>query len=77
MLFCLVAKLCSTPLQGSGLYPTASSVHEIPQARILEWVAMPSSGGYSQLRDQTQVSRITGGFFTSGATRETHEYRSG
>ena len=41
----------------------------ILQARILEWVAMPSSRRSSQLRDQTQVSRIAGGFFTSGATR--------
>ena len=43
----------------------------ILQARILEWVAFPSRGS-SQPRDQTQVSRIAGGFFTSWATRETH-----
>ena len=36
----------------------------ILQARILEWFAMPSSGGYSQSRDRTQVSHIVGGFFT-------------
>ena len=36
----------------------------ILQARILEWVAMPSSRGPSQPRDQIQVSRIAGGFFT-------------
>ena len=30
----------------------------ILQARILEWVAMPSSTGYPQPRDQTQVSCI-------------------
>ena len=40
------------------------------QVRILEWVAFPFSRGSSQLRDRTQVSRIAGGFFTSGATRE-------
>ena len=33
-----------------------SSVHGIPQARILEWAAMPSSRGLSRLRDWTQVS---------------------
>ena len=33
------------------------------QARILEWVDMPSSGGASQPRDQTWVSRIVGRFF--------------
>ena len=41
------------------------------QARILEWVAMPSSRGSSQPRDQTQVSHIAGGFFIIGTTRET------
>jgi len=42
----------------------------ILQARILEWVAMPSSRGSSRLRDRTQVSRIAGGFFTIWATKE-------
>ena len=32
------------------------TVHEILQARILEWVAFPFSRGSSQARDQTQVS---------------------
>ena len=41
-----------------------SSVHRILQARILECVAMPSSRGSSQPRDQTQVSCTAGGFFT-------------
>jgi len=36
----------------------------ILQARILEWVAMPSSRGSSQPRDQIQVSCIAGRFFT-------------
>ena len=45
-------------------------VHEILQARILEWVAFPFSRGSSQHRDQTQVSHIAGGFFTSWATKE-------
>ena len=38
---------------------------------------IPFSRGSSQPRDQTQVSHITGGFFTSLATREAQEYRSG
>ena len=38
---------------------------EILQARILEWVVMPSSRGSSQPRDQTQVSCIAGRFFTT------------
>ena len=36
------------------------TVHGILQARILEWVAMPSSRGSSQPRDRTQVSLIAG-----------------
>ena len=40
------------------------------QARMLEWVAMPFSKGSSQPRDQNQVSRTAGGFFTIWATRE-------
>ena len=42
----------------------------ILQARLLEWVAMPSSRGSSRPRDWTQVSHIAGGSFTIWATRE-------
>ena len=38
--------------------------------RILEWVAYPFSRGSFQPRNQTGVSCIAGGFFTSWATRE-------
>ena len=34
--------------------PPSSSIHETFQARILEWVAMPSSRGSAQLRDRIQ-----------------------
>ena len=37
----------------------------ILQARILEWVAMPSSRGSSRPRDQTLVSCTAGRFFTA------------
>ena len=49
------------------------TAHEILQARIPEWVAIPFSRGSSQLRNQIQVSHITGGFFTTWATREALE----
>ena len=52
-------------------------VHGIVQAKILEWVAFPFSRGFSQPRDQTQVSHIAGRFFSSWATREAQEYWSG
>ena len=44
--------LCD-PMDGSS---SDSSVHGILQARILEWVAMPSSRGSSQPRDRTRIS---------------------
>ena len=53
------------------------TVHGILQARILEWAAFPLSRAFSQPRDQTQVSHIAGGLFTSWATREAQEYWSG
>ena len=43
--------------------PTDYTVPGLLQARILEWVAFPFSGGSSQPRDQTQVSGIAGGLF--------------
>ena len=68
--FTLVAQSCLT-LWPHGLYsPSGSSVHEILQARILEWVAIPFSRWSSWPRDWTWVSRITGRFFTVQATRE-------
>ena len=45
--------------------PPGSSVCGILQARILEWVAISSSRGSSQPRDQTWVSCIAGRFFLS------------
>ena len=45
--------------------PMDYTVRGILQARILEWVAFPFSRGSSQPRDQTQVSRIAGRFFTN------------
>ena len=52
--------------------PMNYTVHGILQAGILEWITFPFSRGSSQPRDQTKVSCIAGGFFTSWATREAH-----
>ena len=60
-----VAQLCPTLCD-----PMDYAVHRIRQARTLEKVAIPFSRESSQPRDQTQVSHIAGGFFTSWATRE-------
>ena len=48
--------------------PPGSSIHGIHQARILEWVARPTSRESSQPRDQTSVFCvfcIEGRFFTA------------
>ena len=55
--------------------PMDYRVHGILQARTLEWVAFPFSRGSSQPRDQTQVSSIAGGFFTSWATKKAQSQR--
>ena len=47
----------------------------ILQARILERVAFPFSRGSSQPRDQTQISHIAGGFFTSWAIKEAQKWQ--
>ena len=57
--------------------PPGSSVHEILQARILEWIAISFSRGSSQPRDRTEVSRIAGRFFTIWAMREAPKYYVG
>ena len=46
------------------------SVHGILQLRILEWMAVPFSRGSSWPRDQTWVSCIVSGLFTTWAIRE-------
>ena len=50
--------------------PPGSFVHGILQARVLEWVGIPSSRRSSQLRDRTWVSYIEGRFFTACASKE-------
>ena len=42
-----------------------SPVHGVPQARILEWVAISSSRGSSPLSYQSLVSSTAGRFFTA------------
>ena len=56
----------SNSFRHHGLYVA----HQAPpsmgilRVRTLEWVAMPSSREFSQPKDQTKVSRNSGGFFT-------------
>ena len=75
---------CHALLQ--GIFPTQGLNPHLPPCRwilyhlnhwrsswILEWVAYPLSRGSSQPRNQTRISHITDGFFTSWATREAHD----
>ena len=48
---CLVAQSYSTLCDPMDCSPPGSSVHGILQARILEWVAKPSSTGSSLSRE--------------------------
>ena len=68
----LVTQSCPTLCDPMDCNPPGSSVYEILQARILEWVAIPFSRGSSQPRDWTQVSCTAGRFFTNWATSEAH-----
>ena len=53
-----------------------SSIHGIFQARVLEWVAISFSRGFSQPKDRTWVSRIVGRCFTIWATKlSKNQYR--
>ena len=52
-----VASVVSDSVTPCG--PPGSSVHGISQARILEWIAIPSTRGSFPPRDQTQVSYIS------------------
>ena len=50
---------CLTLYDAMDCSPLGSSVHMILQARILEWIAMPSSRGSSQPRDWTHISYVS------------------
>ena len=50
---------CLTLCNPMDRCPPGSSVHGILQAKILQWVAMPSSRGSSHPRDGTRVSYIS------------------
>ena len=60
----LVTQLCLTLCNPMDCSPPGSSVHEVLQTRILEWVAIPFSRGFSWPRDWTHGSCTAGRFFT-------------
>ena len=60
---CVCGESCPTLCDPVDCSLPGSSVREILQARIVEWVAISSSRGSSWPRDQTHVSCIGSGFF--------------
>ena len=76
---CVHAQLCPTLCDLMDCSLAVSSVHGIPQARTLEWVATPSSWRSSHIKDRTHISYVSCilhwqvGFFTASATWEAHE----
>ena len=66
---CLVVSVLSDSWCPMDCSPPGSSVHGILQARVLEWVAVPSSRGSSRPRDRTPVSCLEGRLFTDWTPR--------
>ena len=59
---CMYAKLlqlCPTLWDPMDCTLSGSSVHGSLEARILEWIAISSSRGFSQPRNRTQVSYVS------------------
>ena len=71
MQVCKLLQLCSTLCNPMDYSLLGSSVHGILQARILEWVAMPSSRGSSWPRDGIRIlmsPALAGKFFATSTT---------
>ena len=67
---CAHTPLCPTLCNPVDCSPPGSSVHGIPQAGMLEWVASSFSRGSSQPRDPTHVSYISKWILDHWATLE-------
>ena len=70
----LVAQSCQILCDPTDYTSPGSSVHGILKERILEWVAILLSRGFTQLRNQIQVTCNAGRFFTIWASRVAHIY---
>ena len=69
---CVSHSVMSTFCNPMDCSPPGSSVREILQARLLEWVAIFFSRGSSRPRDWIWVFCIAGRFFTIWVTSEAH-----
>ena len=68
--YVLVAQSCLTLCDPMDCSQPSSSIHGVLQARILKWVTILFSRGFSWPRDRAQVSCIAGRFLTVWAARE-------
>ena len=62
---CPSGSLCPTLFNPMDYSPSGSSVRGIPQARILEWVAISSSKGYPDPGIEPRSPALAKGFFTT------------
>ena len=67
---CSVAQSCPTLCDPLDHSPPGFSFRGILQTRNMEWVAIPVSRGSSPPGNRTQISCISGSFFTVWAARE-------
>ena len=74
---CVSAQLCLTLCDPMNCSPPGSFVHGILQARVLEWVAIPSSSGSSPTTDSTHVSCISRQVLYHWATWKTQRREQG
>ena len=61
----LIAKSCLILCDHMDCSPPGSSVHDISQARILEWVAISTSRDLPSLGIDSMSQALAGGFFTT------------
>ena len=92
LLFNMLSRFAIVFFQGASILESESESHSVmsnslqPYGLYSLWNSLgqntgvgtyPFSRGSSQPRDQTQVSRTGGGFFTRRATKEAQEYWDG
>ena len=74
-MYAKLLQLCPTLCNPMDCSQPVSHVHWISQAKILDWIAMPSSRRSSLPRDQTlslMSPALSGGFFTTSAIWEAY-----
>ena len=73
---CIQLLSCVRLCDSMDCSPPGSCVHGIPQARILEWVAISFSRGSSRHRDWIQVSYTAGRFFAWATSSLLYDFMS-